>query len=122
MPAVVMRSYGGPEVLQIQDVPSPAPILTEVLVRVRAAGTNPVDTYVRSGAFPLVTPPGIIGWDLSGVVEKIFPGVTRFRVRTAKVLARFTEAEHERLSAAAERDGVSLAELVAARALAAADD
>jgi NADPH:quinone reductase-like Zn-dependent oxidoreductase len=35
---------------------------------------------VRSGAFPLVNPPGILGWDVSGVVEKVFPGVTRFRV------------------------------------------
>lgn len=80
MRAVVMRSYGGPEVLAIDDVAPPEPILTEVLVRVRAAGTNPIDTMVRSGAFPLVKPPGILGWDVSGVVERVFPGVTRFRV------------------------------------------
>lgn len=80
MRAVVMRSYGGPEVLALEEVAPPEPILTEVLVRVRAAGTNPVDTMVRSGAFPIVKPPGILGWDVSGVVEKVFPGVTRFRV------------------------------------------
>ncbi len=80
MRAVVMHSYGGPEVLAIEEVAPPEPILTEVLVRVRAAGTNPVDTMVRSGAFPIVKPPGILGWDVSGVVEKLFPGVTRFRV------------------------------------------
>ncbi len=80
MRAVVMQSYGGPEVLKLDEVAHPAPRLTEVLVRVRAAGTNPVDTYVRSGAFPLLTPPAILGWDISGVVEEVVPGVNRFRV------------------------------------------
>jgi NADPH:quinone reductase-like Zn-dependent oxidoreductase len=75
-----MRSHGGPEVLVVEDVPRPVPALTEVLVRVHAVGVNLVDLYVRSGAFPLVTPPGILGWDLSGVVEEVVPGVTRFRV------------------------------------------
>ncbi|QRN98492.1 NADP-dependent oxidoreductase [Archangium violaceum] len=80
MRAVVMRSYGGPEVLALEELAPPEPLLTEVFVRVRAAGTNPVDTMVRSGALPLVKPPGILGWDVSGIVEKVFPGVTRFRV------------------------------------------
>lgn len=80
MRAVVMREFGGPEVLKLEDVPRPSPILTEVLVRVRAAGTNPVDAYVRSGAFTLLKPPAILGWDVSGVVEEVFPGVNRFRV------------------------------------------
>lgn len=80
MRAVMMRSNGGPQVLAVEDVAPPTPVLTEVLVRVRAAGVNPVDAYVRSGAFPLVKPPAILGWDLSGVVEEVVPGVTRFRV------------------------------------------
>src|SRR6266568_3704062 len=80
MRAVVMSGYGGPEVLKVEEVPRPSLILTEVLVRVRAAGVNPVDRYVRSGAFPLLRPPAILGWDVSGVVEEVFPGVTRFRV------------------------------------------
>jgi NADPH:quinone reductase-like Zn-dependent oxidoreductase len=80
MRAIVMMSCGGPEVLKLAEVPRPAPILTEVLVRLRAAGTNPVDAYARSGAFPLLKPPAIPGWDLSGVVEEVVPGVNRFRV------------------------------------------
>jgi NADPH:quinone reductase-like Zn-dependent oxidoreductase len=80
MRAVIMESYGGPEVLKLADMPLPSPLLTEVLVRVRAVGTNPVDTYVRSGAFQLLKPPAILGWDLSGVVEEVVPGVNRFRV------------------------------------------
>jgi NADPH:quinone reductase-like Zn-dependent oxidoreductase len=80
MRAVIMRSYGGPEVLKLDEVPRPVPLLTEVVVRVHAAGTNPVDTYVRSCAFPLLKPPAILGWDISGVVEDVAPGVNRFRV------------------------------------------
>jgi NADPH:quinone reductase-like Zn-dependent oxidoreductase len=80
MRAIMMRSYGGPEVLKLEEVARPAPLLTEVLVRVRAAGTNPVDAYVRAGAFPLLKPLAIPGWDVSGVVEAVAPGVNRFRV------------------------------------------
>jgi NADPH:quinone reductase-like Zn-dependent oxidoreductase len=54
---------------------------TEVLVRVHAAGINPVDGAVRGGHFPLLgQPPFILGWDISGVVEEVVPGVTRFQV------------------------------------------
>jgi NADPH:quinone reductase-like Zn-dependent oxidoreductase len=60
------------------DRPTPRP--TEVLVRVRAVGVNPVDTSIRSGAWPLLgNPPFVLGWDISGVVEQTGPGVTRFR-------------------------------------------
>ncbi len=78
MRAVIFRSHGGPEVLQIADVERPKLLPTEVLVRVRAAGINPVEGYIRSGAFPLSEPPEILGWDISGVVEEVSPGVNRF--------------------------------------------
>ncbi len=80
MRAVILQSYGGPEVLKVDEVARPSPTLTEVLVRMRGAGTNPVDAYVRSGAFPLLRPPAIPGWDVSGVVEEVSPGVNRFSV------------------------------------------
>jgi NADPH:quinone reductase-like Zn-dependent oxidoreductase len=80
MRAVIMQSYGGPEVLKLDEVPRPSPLVTEVLIRVRGAGTNQIDTYVRSGAIPLLKPPAILGWDVSGVVEEVAPGVNRFRV------------------------------------------
>jgi len=80
MRAVVMSSYGGPEVLTVADVARPTPVLTEVLVRVKAIGTNRVDTYARAGAFPFLRPPAIPGWDISGIVEEVVPGVNRFRV------------------------------------------
>ncbi|WP_433684653.1 NADP-dependent oxidoreductase [Nocardia sp. CA-119907] len=81
MRAIVQQSFGGPEVLQVAEVPRPVPGATEVLVRVRAVSINPVEPIIRSGAFPLIgQPPFTLGWDLSGVVEEVDPGVNRFRV------------------------------------------
>jgi NADPH:quinone reductase-like Zn-dependent oxidoreductase len=80
MKAITQDSFGGPDVLHLTDVPEPTPIATEVLVRVRAAALNPVDAVVRSGRFPILgQPPFILGWDVSGVVEQVVPGVTRFQ-------------------------------------------
>jgi len=81
MRAVTQDSFGDPSVLHIADVPKPTPIPSEVLVRVHATGINPVDAMVRSGIFPMLgRPPFILGWDISGVVEEVVPGVTRFEV------------------------------------------
>lgn len=81
MHAIRQRAFGGPEVLQLAEVARPVPLATEVLVRVKAAGVNPVEPLIRSGHIPLLgKPPFILGWDLSGVVEDLEPGVTRFAV------------------------------------------
>ncbi|EWC60645.1 Bifunctional protein: zinc-containing alcohol dehydrogenase [Actinokineospora spheciospongiae] len=79
MRAVTQRSFGGPDVLELTEVDRPRPLLNEVLVRVVAAGVNPIDAHVRSGAIPLLgEPPFTVGWDVSGVVESVSPGVNRF--------------------------------------------
>lgn len=81
MRAIVQTSVGGPEVLALADRPDPVPNKGEVLVRVHAAGINPVDTAVRSGAYPLLgEPPFTVGWDISGVVEKLGPDTNGFAV------------------------------------------
>ncbi|GAA1997455.1 NADP-dependent oxidoreductase [Catenulispora subtropica] len=81
MRAITLDSFGGPEVLVPADVERPVPGAAEVLVRVRAAGVNPVDLATRAGYFGLVaTPPAVPGWDLAGVVEAVGPDVTRFAV------------------------------------------
>lgn len=80
MRAAIIRSYGGPEAFELIDIDKPRPLPTEVLIRVKAVGVNPVEMYIRSGAFPLHAPPVILGWDVSGVVEEVVPGVSRFRV------------------------------------------
>ncbi|MFD0412316.1 NADP-dependent oxidoreductase [Streptomyces sp. NPDC127108] len=80
MRAVRQETFGGPEVLRVVEVDRPVPLGGEVLVRVRAAGVNPVDVAVRSGAYPLLgEPPFGVGWDISGVVEEAGPGA-RFAV------------------------------------------
>lgn len=79
-------SPGGPEVLQIAERPLPIPGLGEVRVRVHAAAVNPVDWKTRAGAgiaSALPPVPWVLGWDVSGVVEAMGPGVTRLRVGDA---------------------------------------
>ncbi|WP_054311457.1 NADP-dependent oxidoreductase [Mesorhizobium sp. 1M-11] len=79
MRAIVQTSVGGPEVLTLANRPDPVPNKGEVLVRVHAAGINPVDVAVRSGAYPLLgEPPFTVGWDISGVVEKVGPDTNGF--------------------------------------------
>lgn len=81
MKAIVQRSFGGPGVMEVTTVDRPVPLPTEVLVKVVAIGTNPVDAYVRAGVLPLLgEPPFTLGWDVSGVVEGMEPGVTRFGI------------------------------------------
>jgi NADPH:quinone reductase-like Zn-dependent oxidoreductase len=82
MKAIRIHNYGGPEVLQYEDAPRPEPQAGEVLVRVHAAGVNPIDWKVREGHMKDFWPhklPLIPGWDLSGVVEEIGTGVSRFK-------------------------------------------
>ena len=78
MRAVLMTAVGGPEVLKLEDLPEPE--ITgehDVLVRLRAAGVNPVDYKLRShGTFGNALP-AILGWDGAGVVERAGPAVTR---------------------------------------------
>jgi NADPH:quinone reductase-like Zn-dependent oxidoreductase len=86
MKAVVIHEYGGPEVLKYEDVPRPEPQADQILVRVLAAGVNPVDGMIRSGmfdkegnrAFPI-----ILGGDVAGVVEKVGSKITKFKAGDA---------------------------------------
>ena len=83
MRAVVQHSFGGPDVLRVEEVPRPVPLPTEVLVRVHAAGINPVDWKTRVGgamAGVLGEPPFTLGWDVSGVVAEVGFGVTTLKV------------------------------------------
>ncbi len=78
MRAVIQETFGGPEVLKVAERARPQALPSEVVVRVKAAGVNPVDGYVRAGKFRIAEPPFILGWDISGVVESVVPGVNRF--------------------------------------------
>jgi NADPH:quinone reductase-like Zn-dependent oxidoreductase len=80
--AIMVERFGGPEVLQLAWVAEPIPGPGEVLVRVAAAGVNPVDWKVRAGAAGerFGRPPYVPGWDLAGVVEATGDGVSAFAV------------------------------------------
>ncbi|MFF0065964.1 NADP-dependent oxidoreductase [Streptomyces sp. NPDC005279] len=83
MRAITQNSFGGPGVLRLAEVPRPEPLPTEVLVRVRSAGVNPVDWKTREGggmAQVLGEPPFVLGWDVSGVVEEVGFGVHTLEV------------------------------------------
>ena len=78
MKAVQIHAFGGPEVLRYEDVPRPEPKANEILVRVQAAGVNPVDWKIREGHLS-GTLPTIMGVDFSGIVESVGSGVTKYR-------------------------------------------
>jgi NADPH:quinone reductase-like Zn-dependent oxidoreductase len=79
MTAVGQDELGGPEVLKLVTLPTPQPGISEILVRVHAAGVNPIDGAQRqTGAF-VGQPPFVLGWDVSGTVEAVGPGVTLYK-------------------------------------------
>jgi NADPH2:quinone reductase len=79
MKAVVVREFGPPEVMRLAEVPDPSPGPGQLLVRIRAAGVNPVETYLRAGAYArLPSVPYTPGSDAAGVVEKAGDGVRSF--------------------------------------------
>jgi NADPH2:quinone reductase len=80
MKAIVVREFGEPEVMKIEDLPTPETTGTQVLVSVRAAGVNPVDTYLRSGLHAHAPKlPYTPGKDSAGVVEAVGADVTKFK-------------------------------------------
>jgi NADPH2:quinone reductase len=91
MRAIRVAQFGEPEVLKLEEVPTPAPAAGQVLVHVRAAGVNPYDTYMRAGTYPIKPPlPYTPGSDAAGVVESVGRDVTKVkagdRVYTAQTV------------------------------------
>jgi NADPH2:quinone reductase len=68
MKAIVVTEHGGPDVLQIRELPDPVAGEDEVLIRVRAFGLNHADTYMRSGVWPFGIP--VLGIEAAGTVER----------------------------------------------------
>jgi NADPH:quinone reductase-like Zn-dependent oxidoreductase len=86
MKAIVMARYGGPEVLELKDVPPPVPRPDEVVIRVHAASVNPVDWQIREGLVKLfirMPLPGVLGCDLAGEVLRLGSAVRRLKVGDA---------------------------------------
>ncbi len=76
MQAVSQEELGGAEVLELVTVPTPEPGVGEILVRVHAAGVNPVDAMNRESGVFIGEPPFVLGYDVSGTVEAVGLGVT----------------------------------------------
>jgi NADPH:quinone reductase len=91
MRAIVVHQFGGPEVLKLEEVPTPKPTGGHVLVRIHAVGVNPYDTYMRAGTYAIKPPlPYTPGSDGAGVVEAVGDGVKKVkpgdRVYTARTV------------------------------------
>ena len=91
MKAIQVHQFGGPEVLVLEEVPTPKPGPGEVLVHVRAAGVNPYDTYMRAGTYAVKPSlPYTPGSDAAGTVEAVGASVAKVkpgdRVYTAKTI------------------------------------
>ncbi|HUC54685.1 MAG TPA: NADPH:quinone reductase [Candidatus Cybelea sp.] len=91
MKAIVVHEFGGPEVLKLEEIPTPKPAAGQVVVRIHAAGVNPYDTYMRAGTYAIKPAlPYTPGSDGAGVVEAIGDGVKKAkpgdRVYTAKTV------------------------------------
>ena len=86
MKAVRIHTFGGPEVLSLEDVPRPVPKETEVLAQVHAAGVIATDWQFRAGLMPEflgLKLPVILGWDIAGIVTAVGANVTQFKVGDA---------------------------------------
>lgn len=81
MRAIAIQEYGGPDMLELMDLPDPPLGPDVVLVRAKAAGVNPVDFKIRKGGMTSRYPchfPLVPGWDVAGVVEAVGPAVPEF--------------------------------------------
>jgi NADPH:quinone reductase len=90
MKAIVVREYGDPEVMKLEDAPDLKPDIGQVKVKIKAVGVNPVEVYMRSGSFYKLPLPFTPGSDAAGVVDSVSEGVTKVkagdRVYTAGTL------------------------------------
>ena len=94
MRAIQIGKTGGPEVLELVNLPVPQPGAGQVLVRIQAAGVNFIDTYLREGRYPAALP-FVPGQEAAGVIEQLGTGIEGFQVgdRVAWTGTRGTYAE-----------------------------
>lgn len=128
--AVRVHAYGGPEMLRLDDVPTPAPAQQEVLIRQEAIGLNFIDVYYRTGLYKLPSLPTVIGMEAAGVVEAVGSDVTtlkpgdrvaypsqlgaytRHRALAADLVVRLPDAIESRIAAAMMLRGLTVQALL----------
>jgi NADPH2:quinone reductase len=103
MKAIQIHQFGGPEVLKLDEIPTPKPAAGQVLVRVKAAGVNPYDTYMRAGTYAIKPPlPFTPGSDAAGVIESVGDGVTRVKPGTRAYTAKTISGAYAEFALALE--------------------
>jgi NADPH2:quinone reductase len=100
MKAIRVHQFGEPDVLKLEDVPDPTPGPGQVVIRAKAIGVNPVETYVRSGKYGPRTFPYTPGSDLAGVIESVGPGVSQHKPRDRVYTAQTTSGAYAQLALA----------------------
>jgi NADPH2:quinone reductase len=78
MKAIRVHQFGEPDVLKLEDVPDPTPAAGQVVVRMKAVGVNPVETYIRAGRYGPRQFPFTPGNDGAGIIEAVGPGVRQW--------------------------------------------
>src|SRR5215217_8818625 len=80
MKAIVVREFGPPDVMKLEEVAQPVHGPGQLLIRVQSIGVNPVETYIRAGTYPRKPNlPYVPGSDVGGTVERVGPNVTAFK-------------------------------------------
>jgi len=104
MKAIRVHNFGGPEVLQLEEIPDLKPDAGQVVVRVRAAGVNPVEAYIRAGTYPRKPAlPYTPGTDGAGVVESVGKDATRFKTGDRVYTAGSLSGTYAQLALCEER-------------------
>ena len=111
MKAIRVRKFGGPEVLELEEVPVPQPGAGQVLVRVHAAGVNPYETYIRAGKYALLPPlPYTPGSDGAGLVEAVGGGVKKIKPGDRVYIAKSVSGTYAQYALALEEQAHPLPE------------
>ncbi len=114
---VVVTAFGGPEVLQYRELPSPSPKEGEILIRQTAVGVNYIDVYIRRGEYRMIEPPAPIGMEAAGVVVESHS--SRFRVGDRVAYASPTPGAYATMRALPAEQAVLLPEDISDEAAAA---
>ena len=114
MKAIVVREFGGPEVLRIEEAPAPVPGAGQMLIRVKAAGVNPAETYQRTGSYGARNPtlPYTPGSDAAGVVERVGTEVRRWKAGDRVYTAGTVSGSYAELALVLESQAHALPERV----------
>ena len=103
MKAICVHAFGGPEVLKLEEMPTPKPGAGQVLVRVHAAGINPYETYMRAGAYPVLPPlPYTPGSDGAGIIEAVGKGVKKVKPGDRVYIAKSVSGTYAQYAIALE--------------------